>query len=165
MAGGDPFSVDVERRIDAAPETVFSFFTDAERYRRWQGVDAELDPRPGGLFRIRMTDRGAAVARGTYLVLEPPHRLVFTWGWEPSADLPDVMRELPPGGSTVEVTFVPDGGGTLLRLRHSGLMTPDSQRFHAWGWGVTLDRLVLAGTGRDPGPSPLEDPPVPHRQG
>ena len=38
-------SLEIERRIAARPETVFSFFVDPARYRRWQGIDAELDPR------------------------------------------------------------------------------------------------------------------------
>src|SRR5437660_1530588 len=31
--------VEVERRIAARPETVFSYLTDPERFRRWQGID------------------------------------------------------------------------------------------------------------------------------
>jgi uncharacterized protein YndB with AHSA1/START domain len=44
----------VTRRIAAAPATVFSFFTDVERWTSWQGVDGEIDASPGGIFRIRM---------------------------------------------------------------------------------------------------------------
>jgi Activator of Hsp90 ATPase homolog 1-like protein len=44
----------VTRLIAASPATVFSFFTDLERWTSWQGVGGELDPRPGGVIRIRM---------------------------------------------------------------------------------------------------------------
>ena len=37
----------VERRIKARPHTVYSFFTDRDRWLSWQGVQAEIDPRPG----------------------------------------------------------------------------------------------------------------------
>jgi uncharacterized protein YndB with AHSA1/START domain len=47
-------TLEVEMRIDAPPEVVFAYFTDPEKYRRWKGVRAELDPRPGGGFRVDM---------------------------------------------------------------------------------------------------------------
>lgn len=147
----------VERRIAARPEIVFSYFTDPVRYRLWQGVDAELDPRPGGVFRVTMTGRSRVVARGTFLEVDPPTRLVFTWGWEPATDAPHGMRGLVPGASTVEVVLAPDGEGTLLRLRHGGLPTDASLEFHNRGWDLTLGRLEVVATGGDPGPNPLAE--------
>ena len=44
--------VQQEVRIDARPETVFSFFVDAEKMVRWKGSTATLDPRPGGIYRV-----------------------------------------------------------------------------------------------------------------
>jgi len=38
----------VEARVEAPQEVVFSFFTEPEKYRRWKGQEAELDPRQGG---------------------------------------------------------------------------------------------------------------------
>src|SRR6266511_3381275 len=69
--------IEVERRIAARPETVFSYFTDPERYRLWQGIDAELDPRPGGVFRVRMRRHARTIASGVFVEVEPPVRLVF----------------------------------------------------------------------------------------
>jgi uncharacterized protein YndB with AHSA1/START domain len=149
--------IELERRIAARPETVFSYFTDPERYRRWQGVDAELDPRPGGLFRVTMTGRSRTVARGVYVEVEPPTRLVFTWGWEPIDGAPDGMTGVLPGTSTVEVELVADGDATILRMRHSGLPTDAACQFHTAGWDLTLDRLVVAAAGGDPGPYVLAD--------
>jgi uncharacterized protein YndB with AHSA1/START domain len=80
--------IEVERRIAARPETVFSYFTDPKRYRLWQGVDAELDPRPGGMFRVTMTGKSGTVVRREYVELDPPRRLVFTWGLESWAGSP-----------------------------------------------------------------------------
>jgi uncharacterized protein YndB with AHSA1/START domain len=149
--------VHVERRISAAPDIVFSYFTDPVRYRLWQGVDADLDPRPGGLFRVRMTGRSRHVATGEYVVVDPPTRVVFTWGWEPDGSLLDEQVDVPPGTSTVEVTLLPDGDGTLLRLRHSGLPTERTCRFHGWGWDSTVERLIVVAEGGDPGPGPFPD--------
>ena len=147
-------SIELERRIAAAPDVVFSFFTDPERYRRWQGQEAELDPRPGGAFRVLMSGTSNTVVRGEFVELDPPRRLVLTWGWEQQDWFPESMR-LPPGITTVEIELVPDGDGTILRLRHGQLPTEGSREFHSWGWDVTLDRLVVAAAGGDPGPDPL----------
>jgi uncharacterized protein YndB with AHSA1/START domain len=136
-------TVEVERRIAARPETVFSYLIDPERFARWQGVEAEIDPQPGGVFRFRTTTHPHYVATGHYVEVQAPSRIVFTWGWEPNPDLNEGQHGLPPGASTVEVVLVPDGEGTLLRLRHTGLPTKAACRFHGMGWESTLN-LVLA---------------------
>jgi uncharacterized protein YndB with AHSA1/START domain len=41
-----PDAGELEVRIQARPETVFEFFVDPEKMRRWKGTEAELDPRP-----------------------------------------------------------------------------------------------------------------------
>jgi uncharacterized protein YndB with AHSA1/START domain len=149
--------IEVERRIAARPETVFAYFTDPERYRRWQGVDAELDPRPGGTFRVRMTGRSHMVVRGTYVEVEPPARLVFTWGWEHAGELGRGAHGILPGTTIVEVVLVPDGDGTIVHVWHRGLPDEAACEFHSYGWDLTLDRLVAVAIGDDPGPNPLAD--------
>ena len=46
---------------------MFSYLTDPARFARWQGIDAELDPRPGGAFRFRTTAHPHYVASGRYV--------------------------------------------------------------------------------------------------
>jgi uncharacterized protein YndB with AHSA1/START domain len=72
--------LEYETRIVASPETVFQFFTDPAKMVQWMGTDATLDPRPGGVCRINPT--GRAVMSGEFLEVDPPRRLLFTWGWE-----------------------------------------------------------------------------------
>jgi uncharacterized protein YndB with AHSA1/START domain len=132
--------------IDASPATVFEFFTDPAKMVRWKGVQATLDPRPGGVYRVQMNEQ--AIALGEYVELDPPNRLVFTWGWEGD----DAVT--PPGSSTVEVTFTPQGDGTLVRLVHSGLPTPESADAHAHGWDQYIPRLAIAAAGGDAGADP-----------
>ncbi len=127
--------IERELRIAARPETVFSFWTDPTRMAKWMGRDVRLDPRPGGEFRIDYN--GSDIARGTFVEVEAPVRLVLTWGWEAPGD------STPPGASTVEVTLEPDGDGTLLRLRHSGL-SADAVTGHADGWDQFLPGLAEA---------------------
>jgi len=155
MTARDEGVIELRRRIAASPETVFSFFVDPERYRMWQGVDAELDPRPGGLFRVTTTGHSRHVARGSYLEVDPPRRLVFSWGWEPIPGLGEGQHEVQPGASTVEVSLVADGDGTVLVVRHAGLPSDASCRFHNFGWEMTLGRLVVVAEGGDPGPYPF----------
>ena len=140
-------SVPVERevRIDAPREEIFKFFVDPEQMIRWKGVEATLDPRPGGIYRVNVT--GADVVRGEYVEVSPNERVVFTWGWEGEGN------PVPSGSSTVEITLVPDGATTLVRLRHHGLPGGPEDR-HAEGWEHYLARLAAAAAGRDAGPDP-----------
>jgi len=147
--------VELERRIAARPATVFRYFTDPSRFRLWLGVDAELDPQPGGIFRVHMTGKTNVFTRGEFVEIRPPERVVFTWGWEPLRGMPEEMASVPPGSSTVEVTLTPDGDGTILRLRHSGLPAPQAGVFHNDGWTMSLDRLVVLAAGGDPGVNPF----------
>ena len=129
-------------RIDAPPERVWEFFTRPEAIIRWMGEYAALTPEPGGEFTVNV--KGAPV-RGRYLELDPPHRLLLSWGYAGSA-------ELPPGASTVEVRLVPDGSGTRVHLEHRDLPDPEKPG-HAQGWQHYLARLAAASSG-DPGPDP-----------
>ncbi len=85
--------------------------------------------------------------RGEYVALEPPDRVVFTWGWEAEG------HPLPPGASTVEVTLAAEGEGTRLRLVHSSL-PEETQGAHDEGWALYLPRLAIAAAGGDPGADP-----------
>jgi uncharacterized protein YndB with AHSA1/START domain len=147
MMAEDGQALEVTARVDAPPETVFSYFTDPEKYRRWMGREAELDPRPGGLYRVKVSDLGAV--SGRYVEVDPPRRVIFTWGWEGN-------DEVPPGSSTVEVTLEADGDATIVRLRHTGLPGDESRALHGQGWTHYLSRLSVAGAGGEAGPDPLD---------
>lgn len=127
--------------IEAPPDVVFAHLVSAERMVSWMGQHADLRPVPGGGFAV---DVKGALVRGEYLELDPPHRVVVSWGMAGAGDLP-------PGASRVEFTLTPNGSGTTLRLVHTGL--PDSRaQTHATGWAHYLARLRTAAAGTDPGP-------------
>jgi uncharacterized protein YndB with AHSA1/START domain len=138
-----------EIHIDARPETVFGFFTEPDKLTRWLADEATLDPRPGGVNHQTHpggedNPRGPYFMRGEFVEVEPPSRVVFTWGFE-NADV-----DIDPGGSTVEVTLMPEDGGTRVRLVHSGL--PESELApHSEGWTEMLERLAAAVEGRSRG--------------
>jgi len=90
---------------------------------------------------------------GEYVELDPPHRLVLTWGWT------DPIMELPPGGSVVEVTLTEVAAGTRLRLTHTGL--PGAARpLHDDGWTRFLARLAAVTANREPADYPAGNPVV-----
>jgi uncharacterized protein YndB with AHSA1/START domain len=126
-------AIEVEQRIAATPATVFSYLIDPAKFVQWMGVGAQLDPRPGGRFRIDAD--GGNIATGEYKEVDPPHRLVMTWGWEGD-------ESVPPGSTTVVITLMPEGPGTLLRLRHLGLPTADARERHTGGWNLYTGQLM-----------------------
>jgi len=140
-----PDFIEREVRIAAERAVVFEFFVDPVKMMQWKGMEATLDPRPGGVYRVNVT--GQDIARGEYVEIVPHSRVVFTWGWEGEG------HPVPPGSSTVEVTLVADGDGTIVRLRHSGLSAENGAQ-HAEGWEHYLPRLALAAEGSDPGLDP-----------
>ncbi|HYI45708.1 MAG TPA: SRPBCC family protein [Actinomycetota bacterium] len=144
MAVTDTDVVVQEILISASPETIFEFFTDPEKMTRWKGRKADLDPRPGGIYKVDMS--GTNVALGEFVELVPHERIVFTWGWEGH---PTVQ----PGSSTVEITFTPDGDKTRVRLVHRDL-PEDEREQHNAGWSHFLPRLVSIAEGNDPGTDP-----------
>jgi uncharacterized protein YndB with AHSA1/START domain len=122
--------------IDAEPEVVFDYFTQPDALVRWMGDYAILEPRPGGQFTLIL---GGRTVQGRYVSLEPPHRLVITWGRQGSATFP-------PGSSTLEVTLAAEAGGTRVTVVHTGLPASETHR-HVLGWELYLDRLAVVAAG------------------
>jgi len=128
--------------VPLSADETFTLITQPDRLRRWQVVTARVDLRAGGDYRWTIIP-GHSVA-GTFTEVEPGRRVVFTWGWEGSADLS-------PGASTVIITLEPAAGGTMVHLVHEGL-SGEQEASHAEGWTHYLDRLVTAATAGDAGP-------------
>jgi uncharacterized protein YndB with AHSA1/START domain len=135
----DPITASIH--VEAAPERVFEHFTRPEALLAWMGEHAVLDPVPGGEFSVDI--RGVPV-RGRYLAVEPPRRLLISWGHAGS-------DRLPPGASTLEVRFEPTPGGTTVTVVHGGLPEPEATG-HAHGWRYFLGRLADAVAGGRRGP-------------
>jgi uncharacterized protein YndB with AHSA1/START domain len=133
--------------IDAPLEQVFEHFVNPEAIVGWMGDYAVLEPTPGGAFTL---DINGVPVRGSYLELDPPRRLLISWGHAGS-------ERLPPGSSTVEIRLSPHRGGTLVEVIHSGLPVPEAEQ-HANGWEHFLARLAELAAGRDPGPDPWAIP-------
>ena len=152
-ATAEGITVEREITIAARRETVWEFLVDPEKAVRWMGRSASFDAQPGGRYRVEVVPGN--VATGTFVEVEVPSRLVFTWGWEPESDSP-----VSPGSTTVEIELIPVGDSTLLRLRHRGLPGAEPAAAHRRGWDHYLPRLAEAAAGGDPGLDPwIERPP------
>jgi len=125
----DPTGFTIDRTIDirAPREVVFRYFTDSGRFAAWWGEGSEIDPRPGGRVRIRYP--GGAVASGEVVEIDPPERVVFTYGYEGDG------KPIPPGGSRVTIRLEPGDDGTRVHLRHEATGVPaDVGVEHVQGW-------------------------------
>lgn len=133
--------------IDASPETIFTLLTDPQAHLRWLGTEVELDPRPGGVYRVLVA--GQHQSGGEFVEVIPNEKVVFTFGWDVEGN------PIRPGSTTVEYTLHPEGDKTLVRLRHSGL-PDDAIGDHTQGWDRYLDRLSIVASGGDAGPDVLD---------
>lgn len=134
----------VSQRIAASPSTVYDYLTESDKWSRWQGVEARLEAREGGIFSMVMGN--GMRARGEFKRLVPDELVVFTWGW---IDHPG----LPPGSTEVEISLEPDGPGTMVTLVHRAL-PEDEVDLHKMGWTHHLPRLAVVAEGGDPGREP-----------
>lgn len=155
-------AAEVTLPIAAAPAEVFAYLTDPARYVRWMGAAAVLDARPGGRYEVAMRDGFRAA--GSFAVVDPPHRVVFSWGFaddEAAAhtkhapgEVPPASSAMPAGSTRVTVTLAADGGGTRLSLRHDRLPSRELAAAHQVAWEAYLPRLAVVAGGGDPGPDP-----------
>jgi uncharacterized protein YndB with AHSA1/START domain len=118
-------------RIAAPPVDVFPYFTDPALMNQWIGDWADLRPEPGGTFAL---DISKTPVRGEYVEVDPPRRVVFTWGVAGK-------DSLPPGTTTVEVVLTADGPDTIVELFHHDLPAEEFDS-HLDGWTTMLDRLL-----------------------
>ena len=143
----ESISVEREIAIAASPETVWELLVDPDQAIRWMGQKATFDLRPGGEYRVEVIPGN--VASGEFVEIDPPHRLVYTWGWEAGSG-----STVAPGSTTIEFELTPDGDGTLLRFSHRNLPSAEAAESHGHGWDHYLERLAAVAVGGDPGVDP-----------
>ena len=169
--------VEVTVLVPASPGDVFGFLTEPDRYVRWMGSEADLEPVPGGVYRVRMADGFSAAGR--FIAVEPPHLVVFSWGFaddeaasrtkhaggEPGgagagagmgagAGAGSGASAMPAGSTRVTMTLLDEDGGTRLTLRHENLPSESLREGHDVAWNTYLPRLAVRAAGGDPGPDP-----------
>jgi uncharacterized protein YndB with AHSA1/START domain len=111
------------RRLAAPPEQVFDAWLDPSAIRTWLGAalrefglpgdvrHVAVDARAGGAFTLSdMRTDGIAVHWGTYLVVDRPRELGFTWFTTEEEE-----RE---NASAVTLTIAADGAGSAAVIVH-----------------------------------------------
>lgn len=137
------------RIVDAPREKLFEGWTNPKLMTQWFAPAPltttvhEVDPRPGGVFRVTMRDPGGTEypANGVYLEVVKNERIVTTdayeRAWQPSTK----------PFMTAIITFEDAGPGrTKYTARALHWTTADREEhekmgFHE-GWGQCLDQLV-----------------------
>jgi uncharacterized protein YndB with AHSA1/START domain len=95
----------------------------------------EVDLRVGGRYahHMRAANGFERIVAGTYLEIDAPHRLVYTWRWE----LPAEAYE-----SQVTVEFREHDGATEVIVTHALLADDTARRNHANGWNGSFAKYV-----------------------
>jgi uncharacterized protein YndB with AHSA1/START domain len=140
----DEFRVEVRRRLMASPEKVFAAFSEARLVSRWLTPSPDIslmllqfDFRVGGTYRFAygLPAGSTVIVGGSYRLIEPPSKIVFSWVIEP----PDEHAGIE---SMVTVSITPDRDGTDLIISHEQPTRHDAVTRHAEGWRGALDLLM-----------------------
>ena len=129
-----PHSLERTVTIQASPETVFRFFQDSERWAKWWGPGSTIEAEPGGKLYIRHP--GNVESAGTVLEVQPPKRIVFTYGFV-SGD------PIPAGSSRVTIELNEQRGATRLVVTHD-LPEAKVRDEHVQGWRFQLSLFANA---------------------
>jgi len=134
---GDSLRVQVRRRMPAPRDVVYEAWTTPEGFRHWMcpgdviSAEATLDLRVGGVFRIVMKSKTAEyVHTGTYQIVDPPAKLVFTWTASDDSQ------------TLVTVEFLDHGEDSELVLTHERFTKSDVANRYESGWGTIADKLA-----------------------
>ena len=134
-------TVTLNKTIHAPIENVFDAWLDPDMLSRFvlpapgmPNPEVETDAREGGQFSIVMTVGDDQIPHnGSYLVIERPTRLKFTW-----------EAPFSPSGSTVTLSFSQiDATTTAVELTHVKFFDEEARSNHEGGWGNILDQLEL----------------------
>jgi uncharacterized protein YndB with AHSA1/START domain len=122
--------------VAASPERTFHALASGEVTRWWvrpgffDTREWSGDVRPGGQWRASGIGGGKPyVLEGRFTEVEPPHRLVHTWG-------------LAGTESTVSYELEPIDGGTRVTLRHVGLAPRQTCAGTCIGWETSFQELA-----------------------
>jgi len=137
--------LEVKRMFPAPREKVFAAWTRPDALKRWWGVSegytvpiAEVDLQVGGKYRLAMMPpdgKQVIVMSGEYRVIQPPEKLVFTWGFENEE-----------GGmeSLITLQFVAHGNQTEIILTHEYYGPEEAAKNFRQGWDGMFARLSRA---------------------
>jgi uncharacterized protein YndB with AHSA1/START domain len=131
-----PHRLDRTVVIQAPPQTVFSFFTENDRWASWWGAGSTIEPTSGGRVYIRHAN--GIESSGEVVELDPPKRIVFTYGFNSG-------NPMPPGSSRVTISLESQGHGTRLDLLHEFAESgPRDEHLQGWRYQLSVFGNVVA---------------------
>ena len=137
----------LERSFKASPQRIYEAWINPDILQKWwgpQGVDIRhlsLDVCEGGNWSTTFYSEqmGERIVCGRYVTLDPPNRLVFTWGW-----IDDGIR----GHETqVEILLENTGDTTKMTLTQKEFAQVEHRDNHITGWNSSFTKLdqLIAG--------------------
>ncbi len=130
----------IRKTIRAKAERLFAAWTIPAQLKLWWGpqgvkcIDAEVDLRPGGRYRIanQLPDGKILWITGEFEVIEAPRKLVYTWRVEPEME----------SSERVTVLFEPSGDYTEVVVTHERISSEELRKMHEQGWFGCLESLA-----------------------
>lgn len=111
--------------IKSSIEKVFDCFTKSEAMLAWHGKEIELNPVPGGIYKVVFED--GTVILGTYKEVIPHKRVVYTASYG-NVD------------SLIEIDFAEEKDGVRIKLKQTFALDQNISSFQG-GWDYFLDML------------------------
>lgn len=139
MSPASRVTVEVSRRFEASPESVFDAWLDPTGVGKWlfatpagEMVRIHIDARVGGEFAIVERREGLETSHeGKYLEFDRPRRIVFEFS------VPLYSQEK----TQVTVAFAAQGSGCELTLSHEGVLPEWAERTQQ-GWAGIIAKLA-----------------------
>lgn len=136
IAAGTSRSIVVEREMPHPPEKVWRALTTSALIDEWL-MENDFQPVPGHRFHFRAkpVPGWSGVTHCEVLAVDPPHRLVYSWG--------DGTESASGLRTRVAWTLTPVAGGTRVRMEQSGFRPEDEAGYRAMsgGWPHILAGL------------------------
>lgn len=149
--------VRLNKLVQAPAQKVYDAWLDPAQIKRWWMpgekavcTNAQVDARVGGSYRIAM---GEMAGVGTFVELDPPHRIVMTWNWEggpPMAVNSQITIELFEIDNPHASDDNPIPRATEIVFTHDRLATAIERSEHTGGWWSVLQALGYHVRGVEP---------------
>lgn len=142
-------AIEVEAWVPALPERAWALWTSSEGLAEWWLPRTRVELRPGGFYELYFMDDAPSGSQGSegcrVLSFLPGRMLSFSWNAPPHLDRTRSRR------TWVVVDFLPERGGTRLRLTHLGWPASEWETEPQWAetfayferaWAMVRDLFV-----------------------